>query len=139
MPGDPPFGDVVVPVEQLSPAVIADADVRFGRRNDVGEQYRREHSVGRRRRRFAGEECSRLREQARGVPVPVDCSLELDELRGRDVLGEPTSDRDRHEGIARVCRTSVGTLIVGRTLRTSIAKFDLMISTTIFGVHAFRS
>ena len=56
MPGDPPLRDIVVLVEQLSPAVVADADVCLGRRNDVGEQYGREHPVGRGLRRFACEE-----------------------------------------------------------------------------------
>ena len=139
MPGDPPLRDVVVSVEQLSPAAVADPDVRLRRRNDVGEQHRREHPVGRRLGRFAGEERSRLREQTLDVPVAVECSLQLDELRGRDVLSEPTSDRDRTQGSPSAWRTRVGTVIVGNTLRTSIAKFDLMISATIFGVLAFRS
>ncbi|HEY1440379.1 MAG TPA: hypothetical protein VGF65_05990, partial [Mycobacterium sp.] len=101
MPGDPALRDVVVSVEQLSPAVVADADVCLRRRNDVGEQHRREHPVGRRLRRFAGEERSRLREQTFGVPIPVECSVDLDELRRRDMRGEPTSDRDRHERVAQ--------------------------------------
>ena len=77
MAGDAPLREVVVPVEQLSPAVVADPNVRLGRRNDVGEQHRREHPVCRRRRRVAGEEFGRLREQTLGVPVPVEFSLDL--------------------------------------------------------------
>ena len=69
----------------------------------------------------------------------MECSLELDELRGRDVFGEPATELDRHDRVTRCVRTSVGTVIAGKTLRTSIAKLDRMICSSIFDVVAFRS
>src|SRR5262249_3432959 len=100
MAGDPPLRNVVVLVQQLSPSVIADAEVRLGRRNDVSEQYGREQPVGRRLRRVAGEERNRLWEQTLGMPVSVTRSLELDELRDREVLGEPASELDWQKRVA---------------------------------------
>jgi hypothetical protein len=99
MPCDPALRDIVVLIEQLSPAVVADADVGLGGRDDVGEQYRRQHPVGRGLRRITCEECRRLRKQTLCVPVAVEIPLVLDELRGRNVLGEPASQFDRHKRV----------------------------------------
>ena len=57
--------DRVVLLEQLAPAAVAELGGALGRADDVGEEHRREHAVGRRVSRMPGQELADLRRPSR--------------------------------------------------------------------------
>ena len=135
----------VVPVEQRTPA-RRPCRVQVGRADDVGEQRRRQRALPvpdrsrRRGRELRDERLDRVEHLVGVDPGDVIDAGDLDEPRGRDVLGEESAVLDRDLPIVRLgARRASARGSAGSTARTSICEFISMSARTAPGLAAARA